>query len=355
MILRLISILRENDCLHFLPAFRAEGVEDGHLGKLTDRHLRLLGVERLGDRMRLLEAFAPRKSAPEKEHSAAGSRSAKLLSEDSRTDPPLAISIQTESGAVPGVQADGEKDRGISLEIRGGCELEFKWCPPGSFVMGSPFSELGRGVDEGPVNVRILNGFWMGRTQVTQEVWGAVMGSSPSHRSGPLRPVENVTWEDAMRFVEGASRLLRIPVGYRMALPTEAQWEYACRAGTTTPFHFGGTLSSAQANYDGNYPYGYSEPGSFLEETADCGSYPPNAWGLCEMHGNVWEWCSDWYSEQLAGGDDPQGPDAGPGRVYRGGSWHSIADHCRSAFRYYLPPGSYHMFLGFRVALVANP
>ena len=157
-----------------------------------------------------------------------------------------------------------------------------------------------------------------------------------------------------MRFVEGASRLLRIPVGYRMALPTEAQWEYACRAGTTTPFHFGGTLSSAQANYNGNYPYGCSEPGSFLEETADCGSYPPNAWGLCEMHGNVWEWCGDWYGEQLAGGEDPQGPDAGPGRVYRGGSWHSIADHCRSAFRYYLPPGSHHMFLGFRVALVAN-
>ena len=342
MIIRLISILRETDCLHLLPAFRAEGVEDGLLGKLTDRDLRLLGVDRLGDRMRLLAAFASRLSGREARPAPAG------IGDPNPPGP--------QTAGASRIGADGFETRAgalLVLDAPAGVRMEFRWCPPGRFVMGSPLEEAGRGLDEGPVEVEICGGFWMGRTPVTQELWGAVLGSAPSHRAGARRPVENVSWEDAVRFVSAAGRVVGLPSGYGLALPTEAQWEYACRAGTATPFAFGRTLSAAQANYNGNHPYAGSEPGGFLEETSECGSYPPNAWGLCDMHGNVWEWCADWYGESLAGGMDPMGPDAGPGRVYRGGSWHSVAEHCRSAFRYYLPPGSHHMFLGFRVAMVA--
>jgi formylglycine-generating enzyme required for sulfatase activity len=301
--------------------------------------------------MRLLAAFANKKPAGEERPiPAVASVAPKVL----QPIHPVCSSAPSQEEPKQSPEKESQRNTHLVLQIPGGPNLEFRWCPPGSFLMGSPLNERGRGMDEGPVEVRIQNGFWMGCTQVTQEIWKAVMGSSPSHFLGARRPVENVTWEDATRFLTAASRYLRVPAGYRLALPTEAQWEYACRAGTATPFHFGEALSSEQANYNGNYPYGYSEPGSFLEETVDCGSYPPNAWGLFDMHGNVWEWCADWYGETLAGGDDPRGPDMGPGRVYRGGSWHSIAEHCRSGFRYYLPLGSLHMFLGFRVALVGD-
>ena len=137
-------------------------------------------------------------------------------------------------------------------------------------------------------------------------------------------------------------------------LPTEAQWEYACRAGTTTPFHFGDSLSSNQANFDGNYPYG-AEKGPYLERTTPVGTYAPNAWGLYDMHGNVWEWCYDWYGEYTAGdAADPHGPETGSDRVVRGGAWDIYAQFCRSACRFRFDPGRRYRILGFRVAAVQS-
>ncbi len=362
MIVRLTRILRETGCLHLLPAFKAEGVDDGLLSKLTDRDLLLLGVDRLGDRMRLLRAFEWKglnengarslKEAPPNRFSAgAQSPHTPTPSPQPSTVP---IPTATVTAAAPSIRAEDRAGAEFVSELPGGVCMEFRKCPAGEFVMGSSPDEFGRGEDEGPVTVQIRKSFWLGRTAVTQAQWKAVMRTSPSHMAGPRRPVENVTWEDAARFVEAASSMLRLPPNCKLALPTEAQWEYACRAGTTTPFSFGTALTTRQANFNGNYPYGFSEPGDFLEAHAECGTYPPNPWGLCEMHGNIWEWCADWYGATLMGGEDPAGPAFGPGRVYRGGSWHSVAEHCRSAFRYYLPQGSHHMFLGFRVALVAS-
>ena len=125
----------------------------------------------------------------------------------------------------------------------------------------------------------------------------------------------------------------------RIVLPTEAEWEYACRAGTTTPFHFGETISTDQANYDGNFTYGNGKKGVYREKTTPVGSFPANAWGLYDMHGNVWQWCQDWYGDYPQKDVvDPQGPEKGEVRVLRGGSWISDPQYCRSAFRYWFDP-----------------
>ena len=159
----------------------------------------------------------------------------------------------------------------------------------------------------------------MGVHQVTQAQWQAVMGANPSHFKGESNlPVENVSWDECVAFCEALGKKDGKP--YR--LPTEAEWEYACRAGTTTPFHFGGTITVNQANYDGNYTYGNGKKGVYRQKTTPVGSFPANAWGLFDMHGNVWEWCADWYGpypeEELK---DPQGFVGGDRRVCRGGSW----------------------------------
>jgi formylglycine-generating enzyme required for sulfatase activity len=137
-------------------------------------------------------------------------------------------------------------------------------------------------------------------------------------------------------------------------LPTEAEWEYACRAGTLTPFHFGTELNAQQANCDGNHPYGTTTRGPYLGRTCPVGQYPANAWGLHDLHGNIWEWCADWYSEDYyrsGENKDPQGPVSGEGRVLRGGSWINIARHCRAAVRRRLAPTNRSNRIGFRVCL----
>ena len=191
--------------------------------------------------------------------------------------------------------------------------MQMLWCPPGVFTMGSPEDEEGRYEDETQVQVQITKGFWMARTLVTQGQWQSLMGANPSYFQGAKLPVEQVSWEDAQDFIIKLNDMENLPSGYHYALPTEAQWEYACRAGEKGPYS-GGSLDEV-AWYD-------ETSGS---KTHEVGQKKANAWGLYDMHGNVSEWCADWYEDTLKGGTDPTGPSSGGLRVFRGGSWLSFA------------------------------
>jgi formylglycine-generating enzyme required for sulfatase activity len=243
-------------------------------------------------------------------------------------------------------------------ELTNSIGMNFKLIPAGEFRMGSLETESGRDPeDEEQHRVRITKPFYLGVFEVTQRQYERVMGSNPSHFDGDVErlPIESVTWEEASEF---CTKLSELPeeraAGRRYELPTEAQWEYACRAGTTTPFHFGDELDGTQANCDGNYPYGTATPGPYLERTAEIGSYSQNEFGLYDMHGNVWEWCADWYDEEYYGEspiDDPPGPAEGGAvsHVIRGGCWHTSADFCRSAHRDLDKSDEPQAGIGFRV------
>ena len=207
----------------------------------------------------------------------------------------------------------------------------FSCIPPGTFLMGSPETEEERAADETQHAVTLTKGLWMGVHPVTQEQWQAVMGNNPSHfKHAKNLPVEQVSWEDCQEFITKLREQDKKP--YR--LPTEAEWEYACRAGTTTPFFFGSTLSTDLANYDGNYTYGTGKKGVFREKTTPVGTFPKNAWGLHDIHGNVWEWCQDWFADYTTNAVvDPQGPNSAQARVLRGGSWFYYP-HCIAAPRF---------------------
>lgn len=229
-----------------------------------------------------------------------------------------------------------------------GVRQELVQIPAGTFMMGSPGGEEGRDDDETHVRVRISEPFYLGKTEVTQAQWKAVMGSNPSYFKGDNLPVECVSWDEAMEFCRklterehSAGRLLR---GWKYTLPTEAQWECACRAGTTTAYYTGGSSGDlARAGwYDANSG----------TQTHPVGQKMPNAFGLYDMHGNVWEWCLDWYGSRLQGGDNPAGAKSGSYRVIRGGSCLNFAQNCRSAIRDYDSPDVRGNYLGFRVALV---
>jgi formylglycine-generating enzyme required for sulfatase activity len=198
----------------------------------------------------------------------------------------------------------------------------------------------------------------MGKSEVTQAEYQAVIGSNPSHFAGDSNlPVESVSWVDATHYcatLTARERAAgRIPDGYLYRLPTEAEWEYACRAGTTTATAFGDRLDPTQANFGRRYPFNGAATG-----TTNVGSYTPNAWGLHDMHGNVEEWCADWYAETYPGGSvvDPMGPATGSERVIRGGSWFHDESGCRSATRERVKPdaGRQGSFMGFRVVLAPN-
>lgn len=230
------------------------------------------------------------------------------------------------------------------FEIAPGVSMTFCWCPAGEFTMGSPPSEVGRSSDEEQVKVTLSKGFWMAKTEVTQAQWQAVMGANPSHFKGSTLPVEEVSWPDAQEFLEKLNARLGSEDGGTMALPTEAQWEYAARAGQSGAYS-GGALDQV-AWYDDN-------SGS---TTHPVGTKRANAWGLQDMSGNVWEWCADWYDEDLAGGVDPRGRLSGTPRVLRGGSWSNYADYCRVATRYdYYPSNAFNVLIGFRVARSSVP
>ncbi len=227
-----------------------------------------------------------------------------------------------------------------------------RWIPAGTFLMGSPQGERDRGSGETQHEVKLSHGFWLADTACTQELWEAVTGKTPSRFKGDRLPVEQVSYDEVIKFVRALEK--HVPE-LAPALPTEAQWEYACRADTETPFSFGHTISTHQANFDGNYPYGDSRKGKYREETVDVKSLPSNAWGLYEMHGNVREWCSDWFGEYSAEPQvDPTGPVTGSDRVFRGGSWIDFARFVRSACRNWFDPGYRYSNLGFRLLSSAS-
>ena len=242
----------------------------------------------------------------------------------------------------------------MTLTIQG-VEYPFRWCPAGTFMMGSPASEPERESDEKQHQVTLTCGFWLLETAVTQAMWEDVMRGNPSAFRGKSFPVNCVSWEDCQAYIQKLNDLKLAPSGYRFSLPTEAQWEYACRADTTTPFHFGSTLNGDKANCTGVFPYGTETKGQSLSRTTEVGSYPANVWGLRDMHGNVWEWCLDWKGDYPNGDvTDPTGSVTGSERVLRGGSWCSSAVACRSAYRYYCVPSDMHFVNGLRLALVCE-
>jgi formylglycine-generating enzyme required for sulfatase activity len=230
--------------------------------------------------------------------------------------------------------------------------MKFVLVPAGTFTMGSPNSEKGRGDDEYLRKLTFSKGLYMGIHPVTQEQWQAIMGANPSHFQGENNlPVEQVSWSDCQAFCKKLGA--REKKLYR--LPTEAEWEYACRAGTTTAFHFGATISTEQANYNGNFIFGLGKKGIHREKTTPVGTFPANAWGLYDMHGNVWQWCQDWHGgysrTELT---DPQGPKSGKNRVLRGGSWGSHPIFCRCANRNFADPESRTEYYGVRICFSAE-
>ena len=233
------------------------------------------------------------------------------------------------------------------LSVKGVAQ-RFRWIKSGKFMMGSPEKEKDRSNDETQHEVTLTRGYWLADTTCTQAFWQKVMGENPSHFKGPEKPVERVSWEDAMKFI---SQLNEFRPDITARLPTEAEWEYACRAGTTTPFSFGEDISTDQVNYNGNYPYRGSK-GKYRETTIDVKQLPCSPWGLYEMHGNVWEWCMDWYGDyDISQAINPTGAKRAQGRVWRGGSWRIFARDCRSAQRDHYSPGVRNDFVGVRLAL----
>jgi len=230
-------------------------------------------------------------------------------------------------------------------EVANSLGMRFAWCPPGTFLMGSPDSERGRSSDEGPQHrVMLTQGFYLSVHQVTQAQWQAVMGSNPSYFEGDTRPVETVSWKDCQKFC----RKLGEREGKRYRLPTEAEWEYVCRAGTATEYCSGNGLKALRkvgwCSYDGDI-------GS-AEETKPVGQFQPNAWGLYDMHGNVWEWCQDGKRIYTSGDiKDPKGPDNNQVRVIRGGSWDHVPRGCRAAFRGDDSPSARDYVAGCRIVL----
>ena len=248
-------------------------------------------------------------------------------------DPAEAKRRQEETAAALGVPVEKHVDLG------GGVKLTLVLIPAGEFDMGSPEGEEERYSDEVLHRVRITRPFYIGKYPVTQEQWQAVTGGNPSYFKGAENPVEQVSWHDCQGFTEELN--YRLGSG-RFALPTEAHWEYACRAGSHMRFCFGRSSSNL-----GNYAWYEDNSGG---KTHPVGQKRPNAWGLYDVHGNVWEWCADWYGEYpTSDAEDPRGPSSGDNRVLRGGSWRHVPLYLRSASRLAREPSDSYHLLGVRV------
>ncbi len=256
------------------------------------------------------------------------------------------------------------KTKYVIEDLGDGVGLDMISIPGGSFWMGTKESEIEKLVKdydsdwfrkESPQHQVSVSSFHMGRYPITQAQWQAVMGNNPAEfQDNSLNPVEQVSWEDAKEF---CSRLTK-RTGKEYRLPTEAEWEYACRAGTEAPFHFGETISTELANYNGGYTYGRGVKGKYREQTTPVGYFKvANNFGLSDMHGNVWEWCEDDYENSYNGA-----PNDGSARlsgksnrkVLRGGSWDDDPGGCRSAYRYYISRVTRDDYIGFRVVCVAG-
>ena len=244
------------------------------------------------------------------------------------------------------------QDREVRKRLVNTLGMRFVWIAPGTFLMGSSPEEKARRSDETQHRVTLTKGFYMGVHLVTQEEWQIVMGSNPGQfRGGKNLPVEQVSWDDCQEFIRKLGERDRRT--YR--LPTEAEWEYACRAGTTTPLYFGETISTDQANYHGDFIYGNGAKGLNRARTTPVDEFPANKWGLYDMTGNVRQWCQDWHAPFSADDVvDPKGPDAGTARVNRGGSFYLNPGYSRSASRGYYSPPSRFIYIGCRLCMSAD-
>ncbi|WP_293130524.1 formylglycine-generating enzyme family protein [Microcoleus sp. bin38.metabat.b11b12b14.051] len=236
-------------------------------------------------------------------------------------------------------------------DLGNGVVLEMVDIPGGTFMMGSPETEAGRSETESPQHQVTVPVFFAGKYPITQAQWQAVMGNNPSTVKGEKLPVETVNWNEAVEFC----RQLSEKTGKNYRLLSEAEWEYACRARTTTPFYFGDTITTDLVNYDGRYPFGGAPRGPYRAQTMDVGSFPPNPFGLYDMYGQVWEWCSDrWHNSYDGAPIDGSSweSEADHYRVQRGGSRYSNAVYCRAANRNYNLARHSNGLMGFRVAVV---
>lgn len=267
---------------------------------------------------------------------------------------------------------------GYGQLFQNGCDMKMVEVKAGEFTMGSPEGEKSRSSDEDQVKVTITEKYWISATEVTQGQWAAVTGMTldkliktkigslgrgaklknyPS-AIGDKQPMCFVNYADVIDFCrmltdqEKASG--KLPEGYSYSLPTEAQWEYAARAGTSTTFAFGNSLNGKQACFYGPKPYNSDVKVDYLEKTVEVASFKPNAWGLYDTHGNVYEWCLDWYVEKLPGGEDPASLEKGDSRSIRGGAWNRPATSSRSSYRYSYDPTQRTNNIGFRVVLVKD-
>jgi formylglycine-generating enzyme required for sulfatase activity len=270
------------------------------------------------------------------------------------------IHIQQTASAVPpgGIQKQESSKRSNNIPE------EMALIPAGTFIMGSPSTEVDRSDNEVQHQVTISKPFYMGKYEVTQAEYEAVMGRNPSNFKGARLPVEQVSWYEAVDYCNRRSQKEGLTPAYTVngenvtwnksangyRLPTEAEWEYACRAGTTTPFNTGSNIMTGEANYNGNYPYNNNAKGTYREKTSDAGRFWANKWGLYDMHGNVWEWCWDWYGGYSSNAQsDPRGAVSGADRVVRGGSWFYGGQNLRSAVRDSNTPSNRIGHLGFRL------
>ena len=245
----------------------------------------------------------------------------------------------------------------IRIILPDNVKLEMVKIPAGSFTMGSSTGDILKIPQETPHRVTLTRDYWMGKYEVTQAQWKAVMGNNPSRFEGDNRPVTRISWNDAKKFCNKLNKKYadKLPAGCKFDLPTEAQWEYACRAGTTTALNNGTNLTSMTGTCSNLNEVGwYGKNRKSMMHPV--GQKRPNNWGLYDMHGNVWEWCRDWYADypNYPNGrvTDPVGPSSGSSRVVRGGSCYDIAAICRSSFRLYWEPEFRSYNIGFRLALV---
>ena len=278
---------------------------------------------------------------------AQGNRSTALLQ---WVESPSGCGLSVFLKALDKVALDASNLKSFTESIGPQATLDMVSIPEGCFMMGSPEEEIGRKDHEGPPHTVQLASFYMGKYPVTQRQWYAVslldrveieLEPTPSRFKGDTLPVEKVSWYEAIEFCNRLSK----HTGRTYRLPSEAEWEYACRAGTTTPYYFGQSISAKQANYDGRY-----------ESTTEVGRFPPNTFGLHDMHGNVWEWClDDWHdSYQGAPTDGSAWLADGERKIIRGGSWLYDSWNCRSAYRLDLNSGDHYNAFGFRVVCVAR-
>jgi formylglycine-generating enzyme required for sulfatase activity len=300
---------------------------------------------------------------------------------------PVRAATDSSPFSAPETNAGGLKAgerRTISIK---GLAVALRWCPPGKFTMGSPESEPERAKDETLHEVTLTKGFWMMETDVTQELWTSLDEKNQAKFKGPQQPAATVLWYDAVEFCNRLSAATGLKPAYKIhkdakdpsnkvedkndpmkwtvfmipdangfRLPTEAQWEYACRAGTTTAFAWGDTVTTDQANYNGTNAYNNGPNGAYLKTTTPVGKYPPNPWGFLDIEGNVWQWCWDWYGPYPHGGvTDPAGATSGNARILRGGVWHYKPAYVRSANRYKDRPAKPWDLLGLRAIVPVLP